>query len=126
MTEVFDLFVKEKFFELRETNQIDENFFVSQSNYVFTSRSFQTNIFDMNDVKMKNAFKIKKSTKQASMNSTINSKKRVLKSITSAMQFTFDTILRSEVRLNLVNLIDLCSLLQKMFVQKYHIIKNAQ
>jgi hypothetical protein len=42
------------------------------------------------------------------------------------MQFTFDTILQSEVRLNLVNLIDLYSSLQKMFVQKYRMIKNAQ
>jgi hypothetical protein len=62
-TEIFDLFVKEKFFELREINQIDENFFVSRSNYVFISQSFQANVFVMNDVKMRNASKIKKSTK---------------------------------------------------------------
>jgi hypothetical protein len=42
------------------------------------------------------------------------------------MHFTFDTILQSEVRLDLVNLINLCSLLQKMFAQKYRMIKNAQ
>jgi hypothetical protein len=111
-TEVFDLLVKEKFFELRKINQINENFFVLWSNYVFTSRSFQADVFDMNDIKMKNASKIKKSTKQASINSiSINSKKRVSKSISSEMQFTFDIILQSEVRLDLVNLINLCSLL---------------
>jgi hypothetical protein len=48
------------------------------------------------------------------------------KSINSAMQFTFDTILQSEVRLNLVNLIDLYSFLQKMFAQRYRMIKNTQ
>jgi hypothetical protein len=42
------------------------------------------------------------------------------------MQFTFDTILQSEVRLDLVNLINLCSSLQKMFAQRYRMIKNAQ
>jgi hypothetical protein len=42
------------------------------------------------------------------------------------MQFTFDIILQSEVRLNFMNLIDLCSFLQKMLVQKYRMIKNAQ
>jgi hypothetical protein len=126
-TEIFDLLVKEKFFELRKINQIDENFFVSRSNYVSTSRSFQADVFDINDMKMKNASKIKKSTKQASINSiSINSKKRISKWITSAMQFTFNTILQSEVRLNLMNLIDLYSSLQKMFTQKYRMIKNAQ
>jgi hypothetical protein len=100
---------------------------MSRSNYVSTSRSFQADVFDMNDVKMKNAFKIKKSTKQISLNSiSINSKKRISKSITLAMQFTFDIILQSKVDLNLVNLINLCLLLQKMFAQKYRMIKNAQ
>jgi hypothetical protein len=100
---------------------------VSRSNYVSTSRSFQADVFDMNNVKMRDASKIKKSTKQASINSiSINSKKRVSKSISSAMQFTFDIILQSEVRLDLVNLINLCSLLQKMFAQRYRMIKNAQ
>jgi predicted N-acyltransferase len=100
---------------------------VSRNNYVFTSRLFQVDVFDMNDVKMRNAFKIKKSTKQASINSiSINSKKRVSKSITSAMQFTFDTILQSEVRLDLMNLINFCSFLQKMFAQRYRMIKNTQ
>jgi hypothetical protein len=81
----------------------------------------------MNDVKMRNASKIKKSTKQASINSiSINSKKRVSKSISLAMQFTFDIILQSEIRLNLMILINLFSLLQKMFAQRYYIIKNAQ
>jgi hypothetical protein len=126
-TEVFDLLVKGKSFELRETNQIDGNFFVSRSNYVPTSRSFQADVSDMNDVKMRDASKTKKPTKQASINSaSINSEKRVPKSVTSAMQFTFDTILQSEVRLDLVNLIDLCSLLQKMFAQRYRVTKNAQ
>jgi hypothetical protein len=125
--EIFDLLVKEKFFKLRKINQINENFFVSRSNYVFTSRLFQINVFDMNNIKMRNASKIKKSTKQASINSiSINSKKRISKSISLAIQFTFDTILQSEVRLNLVNLINLYSLLQKIFVQKYRIIKNVQ
>jgi hypothetical protein len=100
---------------------------MSRNNYVSTSRLFQANVFDMNDVKMRNAFKIKKSMKQASINSiSINSKKRISKSISSAMQFTFDSILQSEVRLNLVNLINLYSSLQKMFAQKYYMIKNTQ
>jgi hypothetical protein len=85
-TEIFDLLVKEKLFELREINQIDENFFVFRSNYVSTSRSFQVNVFNMNDVKIRDASRIKKSTKQASINSiSINSKKRVSKSISSTM-----------------------------------------